>query len=60
LETRRPDAKGLLRGVLGGADKSYFVFACGPERLVSGVWDVTNGVRVRGVRCDFHHESFEF
>jgi len=42
------------------ADQAATVFACGPEAMVNECWDCANAQTRKGLRFEFHHETFEF
>lgn len=37
-----------------------FVFSCGPGAMVNELWDLSVVRTARGLKTDFHHETFEF
>jgi len=41
-------------------DDAGLVFACGPQPLVSELWDKSIQSTVQGRQIDFHHEVFDF
>jgi len=47
-------------GAAAGQRDPLLVFACGPEPMVNQAWDATRSASFKGVRCDFHYETFEF
>lgn len=57
----RPNVGNIFR-ILDGhnPDEAGLVFACGPQALVSELWDKSVQQTVKGRLIDFHHEIFDF
>jgi predicted ferric reductase len=43
-----------------GTEHASLVFACGPQAMVSELWDKSVQHTMKGRLIDFHHEIFEF
>ena len=58
----RPDIGSLFSGVLDNhkPEEAGLVFACGPQALVSEMWDKSIQHTMKGRLVDFHHEIFDF
>lgn len=57
----RPNIENIFKILMtNGKDHASLVFACGPQALVSELWDKSVQCTLRGHLVDFHHEIFEF
>jgi len=54
----RPDMEAIFD--VCAKNTPCFVFVCGPRKLVSSCWDITNRHMLQGHFFHFHHETFEF
>jgi predicted ferric reductase len=57
----RPDFSAVFETITSDHQKkSCIVFACGPSPMVNECWDYSIRQKGKGLRYDFHHETFDF